>query len=177
MHFGSPDKRPAVRLATLRLAGELAVPFTTGILIGIGETREERIDALLALRELHAPLRPHPGSHRPELPRQAGTKMAGAPEPDFDELLWTIAVARLILGPEMNLQAPPNLTPAPARRLIGAGINDWGGVRRSRRITSTRKRPGRRSTALASTPPSAGKVLVERLAVYPSYALAAGPLA
>ena len=104
-----PTSVPAVRLATIAAAGELRVPFTTGILIGIGETREERIEALLAMRDLHARTAT-PGSHRPELPRQARHPHGRARRsPIVDELLWTIAVARLILGPAMNIQAPPNL--------------------------------------------------------------------
>ena len=127
-HFGSPDKRPAVRLETLRLAGELAIPFTSGILIGIGETREERIDALLAIRELHERY-----GHIQEVIVQnfrakPGTKMVDAPEPSLEELLWTAAAARLVLGPEMNIQAPPNLSYDDFPRLLEAGINDWGGV-------------------------------------------------
>ena len=127
-HFGSPDKRPAVRLETLRLAGELAIPFTSGILIGIGETREERIEALLAIRELHERY-----GHIQEVIVQnfrakPGTKMVDAPEPSLEELLWTAAAARLVLGPEMNIQAPPNLSYDDFPRLLEAGINDWGGV-------------------------------------------------
>ncbi|HZO62566.1 MAG TPA: 7,8-didemethyl-8-hydroxy-5-deazariboflavin synthase CofG, partial [Gaiellaceae bacterium] len=109
-HFGSPDKQPAARLETLRLAGELAVPFTTGILIGIGETRAERLEALLAIRDLHERY-----GHVQEVIVQnfrakPGTKMATHPEPPLDELLWTCAAARLVLGPAMHVQAPPNLS-------------------------------------------------------------------
>ncbi len=123
-HFGSPDKLPAARLETLRLAGEARVPFTTGILIGIGETREERIEAIEAIAAA--------GPQVQEVIVQnfrakAGTRMVDAPEPPLDELLWTIAVARLILPPEVALQAPPNLTEDFAR-LLDAGIDDWGGV-------------------------------------------------
>jgi FO synthase len=117
VHFGSPDKRPEVRLETLKLAGELRVPFTTGILIGIGETRAERLEALFAIRELHRQF-----GHIQEVIVQnfrakAGTKLAGAAEPDLDELLWSLAAARLILGPAMNIQAPPNLSPGVYPRL------------------------------------------------------------
>ena len=102
-HHGSPDKQPAARLETLRLAGELAVPFTTGILIGIGETRLERLESLLAIQELQARY-----GHIQEVIIQnfrakPGTRMAEAPEPDLDELRWTIACARLIFGPKMNI--------------------------------------------------------------------------
>ena len=97
--FGSPDKHPAVRLETIRLAGEARVPFTTGILIGIGETRDERLDALLALRELHAA-----HGHIQEIIVQnfrakPGTRMAATPDAELDDLLWTIAMARLVFGP------------------------------------------------------------------------------
>src|SRR5215472_13952954 len=128
VHYGSPDKHPAIRLETLRLAGELKVPFTTGILIGIGETRGERIDALESIRNLHAA-----HGHIQEVIVQnfrakPGTKLANSEEPDLDDLLWTIATARLILGPDMNIQAPPNLSPGVYQKLIDAGLNDWGGI-------------------------------------------------
>ena len=127
-HFGSPDKVPEVRLDTIRAAGELRVPYTSGILIGIGETRRERIESLLALRDLH-----DEHGHIQEIIVQnfrakEGTTMAGAPEPPLEDLLWTIACARVIFGPEMAIQAPPNLSPGALEALIGAGINDWGGV-------------------------------------------------
>ena len=127
-HYGAPDKVPALRLATLEAAGKAKVPFTSGILIGIGETREERIEALMALRDLH---RAH--GHLQEVIIQnfkakPDTRMANAPEPSFDELLWTIAVARLIFGDTLSVQAPPNLQEPGYGRLIEAGIDDWGGV-------------------------------------------------
>ena len=127
-HFGSPDKLPAKRLATLLAAGELGIPMTTGLLIGIGETRRERIESLLALRAVH-----ERHGHLQELIIQnfrakPGTKMAGAPEPALEEQLWTIAVARLLFGPSMSIQAPPNLRPEALDSLVRAGINDWGGV-------------------------------------------------
>ena len=127
-HFGSPDKLPAPRLATLAAAGALAVPFTTGLLIGIGETRRERLESLLALRALHAR-----HGHLQEIIIQnfrakAGTRMAHAPEPSLQEQLWTLAVTRLIFGAGMSLQAPPNLQPGELTALVRAGVNDWGGV-------------------------------------------------
>jgi FO synthase len=127
-HFGSPDKLPAVRLETIDAAGEARVPFTTGILIGIGETRAERIEALLAIRDLG-----ERHGHVQEVIVQnfrakPGTRMAGAPEPSLDELLWTIAVARILLGPRWHVQAPPNLSYDDFPRLLDAGIDDWGGV-------------------------------------------------
>src|SRR6266446_2820848 len=122
-HFGSPDKDPALRLETIRAAGEAAVPFTTGILIGIGETRRERIESLLVLRDLHDRY-----GHLQEIIIQnfrakPGTRMAQAPEPDLEDHLWTIAVARLIFGPGMNIQAPTNLNPQGLAQLVAARIN------------------------------------------------------
>ncbi len=127
-HWASPDKVPARRLETIRLAGELAIPFTSGILIGIGETREERIDALLALRALG-----EEHGHVQEVIVQnfrakPGTRMAAHPEPSLDDHLWTIAVARILLGPTWHVQAPPNLAFDDFPRLLDAGIDDWGGV-------------------------------------------------
>src|SRR5919198_1829604 len=127
-HFGSPDKLPARRLETLEAAGEARVPFTTGILIGIGETRAERIEALLAIRELG-----ERHGHVQEVIVQnfrakEGTRMADAPEPPLEDLLWTIAVARIILGAQAHVQAPPNLSYGEFPRLLDAGIDDWGGV-------------------------------------------------
>jgi FO synthase len=127
-HFGSPDKLPARRLETLERAGRERVPFTTGILIGIGETREERVEALLAIRELA-----ERQGHVQEVIVQnfrakSGTRMADSPEPPLEELLWTIAVARIILGPKAHLQAPPNLSYGDFPHLLDAGIDDWGGV-------------------------------------------------
>src|SRR5439155_496730 len=127
-HFGSPDKLPARRLETIAAAGQLRVPFTTGILIGIGETRAERIEALRAIAELAS----HYG-HVQEVIVQnfrakPGTRMADAPEPDLDELLWSAAVARIVLGSEVSVQCPPNLSYDAFPRLLEAGIDDWGGV-------------------------------------------------
>ena len=169
VHYGSPDKAPAVRLETLRLAGELKVPFTTGILIGIGETRAERLDALRAIRDLHARY-----GHIQEVIVQnfrakADTKLAGAAEPDLDELCWTIAQARLILGPAMNIQAPPNLSPGVYQRLVEAGLNDWGGVSPVTPDHVNPEAPWPAVEELARRSAEMGKVLVNRLAVYPSY--------
>ncbi len=127
-HYGSPDKHPERRLETIALAGELAIPFTTGILIGIGETRVERLEALLAIRALH-----ERHGHVQEVIVQnfrakPGTKMAAHPEPSFEELLWTAAAARLVLGPRVNVQVPPNLSYERFPELLAAGINDWGGI-------------------------------------------------
>ena len=168
-HFGSPDKLPRVRLATIAAAGEAAVPFTSGILIGIGETRAERIDALLALRDLHERY-----GHIQEIIIQnfrakPDTKMADAAEPDLAEHLWTIAIARLIFGAAMNIQAPPNLASGALPRLIAAGINDWGGVSPVTLDHVNPERPWPALDALARETEAAGKVLVERLAIYPAY--------
>jgi FO synthase len=172
VHFGSPDKHPAVRLETIRLAGELKVPFTTGILIGIGETREERIEALQAIGDLQAQY-----GHIQEVIVQnfrakPDTKRADAEEPDLDDLLWTIAQARLILGPDMNIQAPPNLSPGVYPRLIGAGLNDWGGVSPVTPDHVNPEAPWPVLSELARLTADMGKVLVNRLAVYPAYARA-----
>ena len=169
-HHGSPDKDPAVRLETMAEAGRQKVPFTSGILIGIGETRAERIEALLALRDLH-----DAHGHIQEVIIQnfrakPGTKMFDAPEPDLEDLQWTIAVARLILGPEMSIQAPPNLSYGDAARLIPAGINDWGGVSPVTPDHVNPEAPWPHLDVLARDTASMGKILVERLSIYPDYA-------
>lgn len=168
-HHGSPDKRPAARLETIRLAGEAGVPFTTGVLIGIGETRAERIEALLALRELNDRY-----GHIQEIIVQnfrpkPGTRMAGAPAPSLEEHLWTIAVARLLFEPAMNIQAPPNLSPGSLRQLVDAGINDWGGVSPVTPDHVNPEAPWPHLDILARATKTAGKELVERLAIYPAY--------
>ncbi|HEY8952616.1 MAG TPA: 7,8-didemethyl-8-hydroxy-5-deazariboflavin synthase CofG, partial [Candidatus Dormibacteraeota bacterium] len=126
-HWASPDKQPQARLETIRLAGELKVPFTTGLLIGIGETLKERAETIARLAEVAD------GEHVQELIVQnfrakPDTLMAGAPEPDMEELLRAVAVTRLACGPKANIQAPPNLAPNDYGLLARAGINDWGGV-------------------------------------------------
>jgi FO synthase len=168
-HFGSPDKQPAHRLATLRLAGEARVPMTSGILIGIGETRRERLDALLALRELADRY-----GHIQEIIVQnfrakPGTKMHNAPEPSSDDLCWTIAAARLIFGPHMSIQAPPNLYGGELPELIAAGINDWGGVSPLTPDHVNPEAPWPHLDKLAADTTRAGCDLVERLTVYPRY--------
>ena len=172
-HYGSPDKDPALRLQTLELAGQAAVPFTSGILIGIGETRRERIEALLALRASH-----ERHGHLQEVIVQnfrakPGTKMAAAPEPDLDELLWTIAVARLVFGPRMSIQAPPNLSPGVLPQLVAAGINDWGGVSPLTPDHVNPEAPWPHLDHLARETAAAGKFLDQRLTIYPAYATAA----
>jgi len=168
-HHGSPDKDPSKRLETIAKAGELRVPFTSGILIGIGETRYERVEALLALRRLH-----QAHGHLQEIIIQnfrakTGTKMADADEPDLADLQWTIAVARLIFGPEMSIQAPPNLSPGAVSALIDAGINDWGGVSPVTPDFVNPEAPWPPIQRLSQQTTAAGKHLQQRLTVYPQY--------
>ena len=169
-HYGSPDKVPAVRLETLRNAGIAKVPFTTGILIGIGETRLERIESLLAIRAIHQQY-----GHIQEIIVQnfrakPDTKMVNAPEPDLNELLWTIAVARILFGANMSIQAPPNLSPGVLPQIIHAGINDWGGVSPVTPDFVNPEAPWPHLEDLARETAAAGKYLAERLTVYPAYA-------
>ena len=168
-HFGSPDKDPERRLETIRLAGEARVPFTTGILIGIGESREDRLSALGDIRDLHARY-----GHIQEIIIQnfrakPGTKMASAPEPDIDELRWTIAAARGIFGAEMSIQAPPNLSGEEFGALIDAGINDWGGVSPVTPDHVNPEAPWPEVVRLREGTAAKGKVLAARLPVYPRY--------
>ncbi len=170
-HYGCPDKVPSRRLETIRLAGEARVPFTSGILIGIGETREERLEALLAIRGLH-----EEHGHIQEVIVQnfrakPETRMADAPEPTLEDLLWTIAAARLVLGPDMHIQAPPNLSPGVLPRLVAAGIDDWGGVSPVTPDFVNPEAPWPHLERLAEETATAGKILVERLTVYPEWAL------
>ncbi|QFU76528.1 7,8-didemethyl-8-hydroxy-5-deazariboflavin synthase subunit CofH [Halioglobus maricola] len=172
-HFGSPDKVPAVRLETMDLAGQAQVPFTSGILIGIGETRRERVESLLALRRVHERY-----GHLQEVIVQnfrakEGTQMAQAPEPDLADLLWTIAAARLIFGPQMSIQAPPNLSPGVLPQLIAAGINDWGGVSPLTPDHVNPEAPWPHLLELARETAAAGKFLDQRLTIYPDYILEA----
>ena len=168
-HHGSPDKRPEVRLATLEAAGRLQVPFTTGILIGIGETRLERIDSLLAIEALHRRF-----GHIQEIIIQNfrakdATGMANAPEPGAEDMLWTIARARIVFGPHMNIQAPPNLSPGILGDLIGAGLNDWGGVSPVTPDHVNPEAPWPAIERLREATVTEGKTLVQRLAISPEY--------
>ena len=170
-HHRSPDKHPTMRIATLRAAGAAAVPFTTGLLVGIGETRAERIETLLAIRELHEEF-----GHIQELIIQnfrakPGTRMASHPEPPLEELLWTIAVARLVFGPSMSIQAPPNLSPAQLPALVSAGLNDWGGVSPVTPDHVNPEAPWPDITALERETRAAGRWLVQRLPIVPSFAI------
>lgn len=170
-HYGSPDKDPKVRLQTLVDAGKAKVPFTTGILIGIGETRQERLESLLAIRSIHQQY-----GHIQEIIIQnfrakPETKMAEAPEPDLNELLWTIAVARIIFGSEMAIQAPPNLSPGVLPQIVNAGINDWGGVSPVTPDFVNPEAPWPHVEKLAKETAMAGKYLHQRLTIYPQYAI------
>jgi FO synthase len=169
-HYGSPDKAPDVRLQTLNDAGIARVPMTTGILIGIGETRVERVQSLLAIRDSHRRY-----GHIQEVIIQnfrakPNTKMSQAPEPDLNELLWTLAVARLIFGADMSIQVPPNLSPGVLPQLLSAGINDWGGVSPVTPDFVNPEAPWPQLDQLAADMAAAGKHLDERLTVYPDYA-------
>lgn len=169
-HFGSPDKAPHVRLAAMEAAGAARIPLTTGLLIGIGETREERLDALGAIRDLHE--RHH---HIQEVIIQnfrakPGTLMVGAPEPDLEDHLWTIAAARLILGPDMTIQVPPNLNRAQdLAAILRAGANDWGGVSPVTPDHVNPEAPWPHLDRLAEITASSSRILRERLAVGPAY--------
>ena len=168
-HANAPDKVPALRLRTIEAAGKLSIAFTTGILIGIGETMEERVDSLFAIRTLHESY-----GHiqeviiqnfraKPEIP------MAAHPEPSLDDMLRTIALARLILGPHMNVQAPPNLSYNDFPRLLDAGINDWGGISPVTKDFINPEAAWPQISRLRSETESRGFTLRERLALYPEF--------
>ena len=167
-HHGAPDKAPERRLATLNAAGEARIPFTTGILVGIGETRSERLDALCAIRDSHAR-----HGHVQEvivqnfLPK-TGTSMHTHPACEETEMLWSVAVARIVLGPSMHLQAPPNLSDD-LGALIDAGIDDWGGVSPVTEDHVNPERPWPAIERLRLATEARGKALAPRLTVYPEY--------
>jgi len=168
-HYRCPDKVPDLRLAALRTAGELRIPFTTGILIGIGETLEERVDALLAIREIHEMY-----GHIQEVIVQnfrakTDTLFAQWPEPATLDLARTAAVARLIFGAGMNLQAPPNLSHDDYGSLLPSGINDWGGISPVTRDFINPEMAWPEIEALRTVTEAAGFELRERLAAYPEY--------
>jgi 7,8-didemethyl-8-hydroxy-5-deazariboflavin synthase CofG subunit len=168
-HHAAPDKDPAVRLRTIRDAGELRIPFTTGILIGIGETLEERADSLLAIREIDDRY-----GHIQEVivqnfRRKPEIAMHDAPEPDDVEIARTVAAARLVLGGEMNLQAPPNLNPTAHQLLLRAGINDWGGISPLTADYVNPEAPWPHVARLATTCAEQGFTLLPRLAIYPEF--------
>ena len=168
-HYPAPDKHPRLRLRTIEEAGQLRIAFTTGILIGIGETLEERIDSLFAIKALHATY-----GHVQEVIVQnfrakPAIPMRGCPEPKLLDLLRTLGVARLILGPEMNLQAPPNLSPDTYPLLLLSGINDWGGISPVTRDFINPEAPWPQIAALRERTTSLGHHLRERLTIYPEY--------
>jgi FO synthase len=168
-HFGSPDKEPAVRLRVLEDAGRSNVPFTSGLLIGIGETYEERAESLFALRRVS---RSYHGIQEliiQNFRAKPDTAMRGMPDADLDDLLATVAVARHIMGPSACLQAPPNLVDAEYAKLIGAGIDDWGGVSPLTPDHVNPERPWPHIDELAEHSAAAGFTLRERLAIYPEF--------
>src|SRR5882672_2298257 len=168
-HAKAPDKVPALRLRTIEEAGKLSIAFTTGILIGIGETMEERIDSLFAIRTLHEKY-----GHIQEVIIQnfrakPDVPMAAHPEPSLEDMLRTIALARLILGPQMNVQAPPNLSYNDFPRLLDAGINDWGGISPVTKDFINPEAAWPQISRLKSETEARGFVLRERLALYPEF--------
>ncbi|WP_086859410.1 bifunctional FO biosynthesis protein CofGH, partial [Streptomyces milbemycinicus] len=168
-HYGSPDKEPAVRLRVLEDAGRSSVPFTSGLLIGIGETYEERADSLFALRRV---ARAYHGIQEVIIQNfraKPDTAMRGMPDAELDDLVATVAVARHILGPAACIQAPPNLVEGEYTRLIGAGIDDWGGVSPLTIDHVNPERPWPQVDELAEHSAAAGFRLRERLAVYPEF--------
>ncbi|WP_433437869.1 bifunctional FO biosynthesis protein CofGH [Nonomuraea sp. CA-141351] len=174
-HYGSPDKDPAVRLRVLEDAGRTNVPFTTGILIGIGETVEDRAESLFAIRRV---AREYGGIQEvivQNFRAKPDTAMRGLPDADLEELAATIAVARLVLGPRVRIQAPPNLVDSEYELMIRAGIDDWGGVSPLTPDHVNPERPWPQISHLASRTAEAGFVLRERLTIYPEYVLAGEP--
>ncbi|HTR36716.1 MAG TPA: 7,8-didemethyl-8-hydroxy-5-deazariboflavin synthase CofG [Bryobacteraceae bacterium] len=168
-HWKAPDKVPSVRIRTIENAGRLSMAFTTGILIGIGETSEERVDALLAIHAVNKEyghiqeVIVQPFRAKPDI------RMAQAPEPSTEELERTIAVARLILGGEMNIQSPPNLLAEDYPDLLKAGINDWGGISPVTKDFINPEAAWPQISSLAARSAGAGFVLRERLAIYPEF--------
>nr|WP_189305334.1 bifunctional FO biosynthesis protein CofGH [Streptomyces albospinus] len=168
-HYGSPDKEPAVRLRVLEDAGRSSVPFTSGLLIGIGETYEERAESLFALRRVSRAYHGIQELIMQNFRAKPDTAMRGMPDAELDELVATVAVARHIMGPSACLQAPPNLVDDEYVRLIGAGIDDWGGVSPLTPDHVNPERPWPQIDALAEQSATAGFRLRERLAVYPEF--------
>lgn len=174
-HFGAPDKDPAVRLETIENAGRLSIPFTSGLLIGIGETLPERAQTVFALRDAHRRY-----GHLQEVIVQnfrakPGTAMRNAPEPTLDELLAAIAVTRIVLGPTVHLQAPPNLSGEAYPQLLDAGIDDWGGVSPVTPDHVNPEAPWPQLAALAVASEAAGFTLTQRLCIYPEFARTPDP--
>src|SRR5438105_9249343 len=168
-HYGSPDKDPAVRLRVLEDAGRCSVPFTTGILIGIGETRAERAESLFAIRRI---AREYGGIQEvivQNFRAKPDTKMRGVPDAELADLAATIAVARLVLGPSARIQAPPNLIGDQYGLILAAGIDDWGGVSPLTPDHVNPERPWPAIDELAAHTAQAGFTLRERLTIYPPY--------
>ncbi|SEG66923.1 FO synthase subunit 1 /FO synthase subunit 2 [Nonomuraea solani] len=174
-HYGSPDKDPAVRLRVLEDAGRTNVPFTTGVLIGIGETVQDRAESIFAIRKV---AREYGGVQEvivQNFRAKPDTAMRGLPDADLQELAATIAVSRLVLGPRVRLQAPPNLVDAEYELMIRAGIDDWGGVSPLTPDHVNPERPWPQIDDLAARTEEAGFRLRERLTIYPEYVLAGEP--
>lgn len=175
-HYGSPDKDPAVRLRALHDAGQLSVPFTTGILVGIGETIVERAESIMAIHQVHKAF-----GHVQEVIVQnflakQDTAMRHSPDAGMEEFRAAIAVTRLVMGPEMRIQAPPNLVSLEeCRALLGAGIDDWGGVSPLTPDHVNPERPWPNLDTLARITADCGYVLTERITAHPRYALAGEP--
>ncbi|MSV34097.1 MAG: 7,8-didemethyl-8-hydroxy-5-deazariboflavin synthase subunit CofG [Bryobacterales bacterium] len=168
-HWKAPDKVPSLRIRTMETAGQLSMPFTTGILMGIGETLEERVDALLAIRSVHEKYGNIQEIIVQPFRAKADIRMAGAPEPSKEDLERTIAVARLLFGGEMNLQSPPNLLAEDYPDLLKAGINDWGGISPVTKDFINPEAAWPQISSLAARSAGAGFVLRERLALYPEF--------
>ena len=175
-HFNSPDKVPAVRMRTIADAGRLAIPFTTGILVGIGETSRERAESLIAIRDMHRRYRHVQEVIVQNFRAKPRTAMHGAPEPDADTFLAAVAAARVVMGPRMHVQAPPNLSDEAERlRLLDAGIDDWGGVSPLTPDHVNPEKPWPAIEQLAATTAARGLRLRERLTIYPEFAARPDP--
>jgi FO synthase len=175
-HYGSPDKDPAVRLRVLADAGRSSIPFTTGILIGIGETLADRVESIFAIRAVSREFGGIQEVIVQNFRAKPDTAMARMPDAELDELVATVAVARLLLGPTMRIQAPPNLVDAAEyARVIAAGIDDWGGVSPLTPDHVNPERPWPQIDALAGHTADAGFTLAERLTIYPRYVQAGEP--
>ncbi|MGW8972338.1 bifunctional FO biosynthesis protein CofGH [Streptomyces platensis] len=168
-HYGSPDKEPAVRLRVLEDAGRSNVPFTTGLLIGIGETYEERAESLFALRRIQRAYHGIQELIMQNFRAKPDTAMRGMPDAELEELAATIAVARHIMGPSTRIQAPPNLVDGEYQLLIDAGIDDWGGVSPLTRDHVNPERPWPQIDELTERCAAAGFELRERLPIYPEF--------
>ena len=174
-HHGSPDKKPSVRLRTIEDAGRLAIPFTTGILVGIGETLADRAESLFAIRELSRRYGSVQEVIIQNFRAKPSTPMSGHPDPAEDEFLATIGVARLVLGPGANVQAPPNLSDDAFPRLLDAGINDWGGVSPVTPDHVNPEKPWPHLERLRAATEGRGYALRPRLTAYPHYVLRPDP--